>query len=61
MDEPGLLENCQCIQQLSCEDFHELCTQALELVLLDELVQIGRQQLKHQTQVVLVDEGVTKT
>ena len=56
MDEPGLLENCQCIQQLSREDFHELCTQALELVLLDELVQIGRQQLKHQTQVVLVDE-----
>ena len=56
MDEPSLLQYSQGIEQLSCEDFHQLRTEALELVLLNQLVEIRRQQLKDETQVVLVDE-----
>ena len=40
MNQPGLLEHSESIEQLSREDLDQLCTQPLELVLLDELVQI---------------------
>ena len=58
MYEPRILEHSECIQKLCREDLDQLRAEALELVLLDELVQIRREQLEHKTQVVLVDEGV---
>ena len=46
------------IQQLLREDPHKRCAQPSELVLLDQLVQIHRQQLKHKTQMLPVNESV---
>lgn len=53
-----VLQYCEGVQQLRREDLHELCAEPLELVLLDKLVEIRRKQLEHETQVILVDEGV---
>lgn len=46
------------VQQLCREHLHELSAETLELVLLDQLVQVGRQEFEDQTQMVLVDEGI---
>ena len=54
--QPRLLEHRQCIQQLGGENFHELCTQPLELILLDQFIKVGGQKLEHQAQVATVDE-----
>lgn len=56
MYQPRLLEDRQGVQQLGGENLHELCTQPLELILLDQFVKVGGQKLKHQTQVTPVDE-----
>ena len=58
MYQPGFLENGQGVQELRSEHLHQLCAQPLELVLLDKFVQVGRKQLEHQTQVILVDERI---
>lgn len=42
MYQPRLLQNSQSVQELSGEDLDELCTQPLELILLDQFVQIRR-------------------
>lgn len=54
--QPRLLEHRQRIQQLGSEHLHELCTQPLELILLDQFVKVGGQELEHQTQMTAVDE-----
>jgi hypothetical protein len=54
--QPRLLEHRQRVQQLGSKHLHELCTQPLELILLDQFVKVGRQELEHQTQVTTVDE-----
>lgn len=54
MDQPGILQHGQTLQELLCEDFDQLRTETLELILLDELVQIGRKAFKDQTQMILV-------
>jgi hypothetical protein len=41
---------------LGREDFDELSAESLELILLDQLVEIGGQQLEDETQVVAVYE-----
>ena len=61
MDQPSIFEDGESIQQLRSENFDELCAEALELVLLDQLVQVGREQLKHQAQMVFVDERVPQS
>ena len=43
---------------MSGENLHELCTQPLELILLDQFVKVGGKELEHQTQVVTVDERI---
>ena len=49
MDQPSIFEDGESIQQLRGEDLHELGAEALELVLFDEFVQVGRQQLEDET------------
>lgn len=47
MDQPCFLQHGHRIKQLTGEDFNQLSTQADELVLLDELVKVGREQLEY--------------
>ena len=58
MNQPGLLEHSESIEQLSCEDLDQLCTQPLELVLLDQLVQIRRKELEDEAKVIFMNERV---
>lgn len=58
MDQPRLVQQGQTIEQLLGKDAHKSRAQAAELVLLDEFVEVYAQQLKHQAQVLPVDEGV---
>ena len=59
MNEAGLLEYRERVQKLCRKDLHELSAEALELVLLDKLVEVRRQQLEDEAQVVFVDEGIS--
>ena len=61
MDQARVLEHGERVEELRGKDLDELRAEALELVLLDELVQIRREQLEHEAQVVPVDERVTQT
>ena len=58
MNEAGLLEYRERVQELGREDLHELRAETLELVLLDKLIKVRRQQLEDEAQVVFVDERV---
>ena len=53
-----ILQDSHGVQKLCHEDLDQLRAQALELVLLDELVQVGRKQLEYETEMVLVNEGI---
>jgi hypothetical protein len=46
MDQPRILEYCQTFKQLLRKDLDQLSTQPLELILLNQLVEIGRQTLE---------------
>ena len=59
VNQPRFFENRQSVQELRREHFDKLCAKTLELILLDELVQVGRQQLEHETQVILVNERIS--
>lgn len=56
MDQSGVLEDSQSVKKLSHEDFDELGAQTLELILFDQLVEIGGQQFKDETEMVPVDK-----
>ena len=56
MDQFGLAEQAQAIQQLLRKDAHQRRAQPSELVLLDQLVEIGREQFKDEAQMIFVDE-----
>lgn len=56
MNQPGFLQHRECVQELRRKDLYELRAEALELVLLDQLVQVGREQLEDEAQMVFVDE-----
>ena len=60
MNQPRVFEDAQRVEELRGEDFHELRAQALELVLLDQLVKVGREELEDETKMVFVDEGVSQ-
>ena len=51
MNEAGLFEYRERVQKLRREDLHELSAEALELVLLDKLVEVNAQQLHGDAQV----------
>ena len=61
MYQPCLFQNIQGVQKLCGEDLYKLRAQTLELVLLDKLVEIRRQQLEDEAQVVFVDERVPQS
>ena len=61
MNEAGLFEYRERVQELGRENLHKLSAEALELVLLDKLVEVRRQQLEDEAQVVFVDERVPET
>lgn len=54
MDQPGLVEDGEGIEELCGKDLDELCAEAAKLVLLDELVEIGGEELKDEAEVVFV-------
>jgi hypothetical protein len=58
VDQFRLVQQTQTIQKLLCKDAHQRGAQTSELILLDQLVQVDRQQLKDQAQVLFVDESI---
>ena len=58
MDQARLLEYGKRIQELGREHLDELGTETLELILLDQLVKVARQQLKDETQMAAMNERV---
>lgn len=61
MDETGILKDGHGIEKLSHENFDKLCAKTLKLVLLDEFVEVGREEFEYETEVITVDEGVPET
>ena len=61
MNDPGLIQNTKGIQQLRGKHADQTHAQSSELVLLDQLVQVHREQLKDQTQVTPVNEGILQS
>ena len=60
MYESRFFEDRQRVQELCRENFDKLGAQPTERVLLDELVEIGREQFEDETQMAFVDERVAK-
>ena len=58
MYQSGLFQNRQCVEKLCHEALHELCAEALKLVLLDELIEVRGEKFKDQAKVTSVDERV---
>ena len=58
MNEAGLVEHGERVEELLGEDANERRAEAAERVLLDKLVEIGRQELEDEAQVRKVDERV---
>lgn len=56
MNQPRFLQYTQRVEKLCCEDLDELRAQALELVLLNELVQVRGEKFKDEAQMVPMDE-----
>jgi hypothetical protein len=56
VDEAGFFEDCEGVKKLGHEHFDELCAEALELILFDQFVEIGGEELKDETEMVSVDE-----
>lgn len=60
VDESCILEDGEGIEKLSHEDFDELGAETLELILFDEFIEVGGEELKDETEMVSVDEGVAE-
>lgn len=58
MNQFRLVKNGQGIEELGGENLDELSAKPTKRVLLNQLVQVRREQLEDKTQVTLVDEGV---
>ena len=58
VDQAGLVQKRQPVQELLSEDPDQSCAKTTELVLLDQLVQVDTEELEDQTQVLFVYEGV---
>lgn len=61
MDQSRIFEHRKTFQQLLGENLDELCAQALELVLLDELVEVRRKAFEDEAQVAFVHERFEHT
>jgi hypothetical protein len=60
MNEASFFEHRESIQKLSHENLYELRTQPLELILLDQLIEVGGKQLENKAKMAAVDERVAK-
>ena len=58
MDQASFVEHGQSVEQLRRKHPDQAGAETLERVLLDELVQVGREQLQHQAQVLCMDKRV---
>ena len=58
MDESGLVQQCQTIEQLLGKYSNQCCTKTTKLILLNELVKVDAEQLEHKTEVLSVNECV---
>jgi hypothetical protein len=58
VDEAGLIEDGQAVEELGGEDADEGGGEAAEGVLLDELVKVGGEELEDEAKVGVVNEGV---
>ena len=61
MNKSSLVEQAQSIQQLLCKYTNKRCTQATELVLLYQFVQIDTEKFEDQTEMLPVNESVFQT
>jgi hypothetical protein len=57
MNQPRILQYRQAFQELVGEHLHQLGTKSLELILLDQLIEVRREALKDEAEVIFVDEG----
>ena len=60
VDQTGLVEHRERVQELLGEDADERGAEAAERVLLDELVEIRRQELEDEAQMAAVNEGIAQ-
>lgn len=58
MNEARFFKDCQRVQKLRREHLDELCAQALELILFDELIKVRRKKLEDKTEMISVNERV---
>lgn len=58
MDQPRFVQDRERIEQLGRKDAHEAGAQTSERVLLDKLVQIRREKLKDEAEMLAVDERI---
>lgn len=61
VDDLGLLEDSEGVEELGGEDAHEARAEPAERVLLDEFVEVVREELKDEAEVRVVDEGVLES
>ena len=60
VNEASILEDAKGVKQLCREYLDKLCREALEGILLDKLVKVGRQQLEDETEMAAMDERVAE-
>lgn len=60
VDESSFLEDGENIEKLSHEDFDELGAKTLKLILFDEFVEVGGEELKDETEMISVDKRVAE-
>jgi len=58
MDQTRFFKHRQRVQQLCREHLHELCAQALKLILFDEFIKVGRKKLEDKAKMISVNERV---
>lgn len=58
MNQARLVEQCKTIEKLLSKDADQSGAESSELVLLDKLVQVDAEELKHQAKMLTVDECV---
>jgi hypothetical protein len=59
MYEPSLFQNGQGVKELGRKDLDKLRAEALELILLDQLVQVRRQQFEDKAQMIAMNKGIS--
>ena len=61
MYQTSFFEHSQGIKQLCRENFHQLRAESLKLILFNELIEIRREELKDETQMIPMYERITES